>query len=452
MKWFILLCVSLSFSEVVSLERFLNLAQENNPVFNSAELLEDNNERTLQAANGAFDPYLSYSAKVKNFDSKEYYNVQQANVVLPMELGLELQTGYQLNEGEFLNPENKVPKEGLGFVGIKANLIKNLLMDKRRAGVLQAKIDQQINELKTQIQVEDYRFKLKKDYLNWVIYQSLDALYRETAQLAEVYFNNVKLSFESGEKAAIDTVEANILYQDRLMDQRINTIALFKYQQKIQSHIFVDSIPFDNMIADTNLFYQRPQPYIEAAELKIESLPYMRELDFKARTLKVEERLKKEKMKPKLELTYNPYVYNSEEVFFEENNQLWGVKFSMPLFFREGRGDVALNRIKQKELMFKQRSTQNKLQAEMNAIFQMRSNLESQIQMQAQIVTSNDQLLAAEYSKLQGGESSIFLLNKRLEKLIKSKTELLKLKREWLVNNYYLQYLESFNRLAWTTP
>lgn len=236
------------------------------------------------------------------------------------------------------------------------------------------------------------------------------------------------------------------------MDQRINTIALFKYQQKIQSHIFVDSIPFDNMIADTNLFYQRPQPYIEAAELKIESLPYMRELDFKARTLKVEERLKKEKMKPKLELTYNPYVYNSEEVFFEENNQLWGVKFSMPLFFREGRGDVALNRIKQKELMFKQRSTQNKLQAEMNAIFQMRSNLESQIQMQAQIVTSNDQLLAAEYSKLQGGESSIFLLNKRLEKLIKSKTELLKLKREWLVNNYYLQYLESFNRLAWTTP
>lgn len=289
MKWFILLCVSLSFSEVVSLERFLNLAQENNPVFNSAELLEDKNERTLQAANGAFDPYLSYSAKVKNFDSKEYYNVQQANVVLPMELGLELQTGYQLNEGEFLNPENKVPKEGLGFVGIKANLIKNLLMDKRRAGVLQAKIDQQINELKTQIQVEDYRFKLKKDYLNWVIYQSLDALYRETAQLAEVYFNNVKLSFESGEKAAIDTVEANILYQDRLMDQRINTIALFKYQQKIQSHIFVDSIPFDNMIADTNLFYQRPQPYIEAAELKIESLPYMRELDFKARTLKVEE-------------------------------------------------------------------------------------------------------------------------------------------------------------------
>lgn len=300
--------------------------------------------------------------------------------------------------------------------------------------------------------MEDYRFKLKKDYLNWVIYQSLDALYRETTQLAEVYFNNVKLSFESGEKAAIDTVEANILYQDRLMDQRINTVALFKYQQKIQSHIFVDSIPFDQMIADTNLFYQKPQPYIEASELSIESLPYMRELDFKARTLKVEERLKKEKMKPKLELTYNPYVYNSEEVFFEENNQLWGVKFSMPLFFREGRGDVALNRIKQKELMFKQRSTQNKLQAEMNAIFQMRSNLESQIQMQAQIVTSNDQLLAAEYSKLQGGESSIFLLNKRLEKLIKSKTELLKLKREWLVNNYYLQYLESFNRLAWTTP
>jgi outer membrane protein TolC len=137
---------------------------------------------------------------------------------------------------------------------------------------------------------------------------------------------------------------------------------------------------------------------------------------YKLEQLKVEERWKREKLKPVVDLEYNALVqpFGTNQLnAFNANNYKWGATVYFPLFLRKERGDLRLTQLKieanQLDLEQKVRGIRNKEEAFRNELVQMYQQLEIQ---RSQVVFAQ-QLRNAEQTRFDIGESSLFLVNTR---------------------------------------
>jgi outer membrane protein TolC len=112
-------------------------------------------------------------------------------------------------------------------------------------------------------------------------------------------------------------------------------------------------------------------------------------------------------------------------------NYKFGINASFPLFLRSARGDLELVRLEmtsnQLKINQKQLEILNKVEAlgkELEVTFQ-------QVETNQAMVLNYQRLLDAENEKFRVGESSIFLLNTREQKLIEAQLKLLKLKTNY---------------------
>ena len=104
-----------------------------------------------------------------------------------------------------------------------------------------------------------------------------------------------------------------------------------------------------------------------------------------------------------------------------------GLKVSMPIFNRKAKGDLELLDLKIVDTNYKFRQ---KVQELKNKIINYQSlllNSKQQVNINQSVVTNYKNLLNAENEKFRFGESSIFLLNSREQKLISSQIKLIKL-------------------------
>ena len=103
----------------------------------------------------------------------------------------------------------------------------------------------------------------------------------------------------------------------------------------------------------------------------------------------------------------------------------------MPVLLRKERGKLQSVRIKQKELNFEKITVQRELNTNNETIFNEINNLGQQIQQQLSINLNQERLLEAEKNKFSMGESTIFMLNTRENKLIEMKLKLETLKAKY---------------------
>ena len=123
------------------------------PKANIAELNLKLSEAQWKSANGQFDPFLKAEYDDKYFDQKQYFQVLRSSIELPSYLGLTFNAGYDNTRGIFLNPENNTPNDGLGYIGVEANLLQGLLIDERRTAVNQAEIFEDFANNRRQIEI-----------------------------------------------------------------------------------------------------------------------------------------------------------------------------------------------------------------------------------------------------------------------------------------------------------
>ena len=117
----------------LSYKRYIQNILQFHPIAKNAELNIDKAEAQYSIANGLFDPKLNVDYDDKYFDEKQYFQIFRSNLELPSYLGLTFNAGYENTRGIYLNPENNTPLDGLGYLGIEANLLQGLLIDERRA-------------------------------------------------------------------------------------------------------------------------------------------------------------------------------------------------------------------------------------------------------------------------------------------------------------------------------
>ena len=99
--------------KTLTLDKYLWFVVNYHPVAQQADLYISSGESTVRQARGGFDPALFSYIDQKQFNDRNYYNLQNSGLRIPTWYGIEVKTGLERNSGAFLNPENNVPNSGL---------------------------------------------------------------------------------------------------------------------------------------------------------------------------------------------------------------------------------------------------------------------------------------------------------------------------------------------------
>src|SRR4051812_47029044 len=119
---------------------------------------------------------------------------------------------------------------------------------------------------------------------------------------------------------------------------------------------------------------------------------------------------------------YEPWKNAGQHVF--ENNYKYGIEFGLPLFLRQGRGEYNMSKIKIQTAFLQRDQTILEAENKVKDYFNQVITLVQQVSLFEQAYSNYTRLLKAEETKFAIGESSLFLLNSRENKLLETKQKL----------------------------
>lgn len=443
---FIQFCISISLvngqnsSTVLTEEEFLSIVRSNHPVAKQAGLLADLAAAQLLTIKGNFDPVIAINKNQKTFDGKTYYNYNNAEMVIPTWFGIELYAGIENNFGDYTNREYTLGNTS--YAGLSVPLLKDLILDKRRAALQQGRLFKQQSEFEKRTIINDLIYDAYKSYWNWAKDYQVFRSYDTILVLNETRYSLVKISFQNGERAAVDTTEA---FVQLLNFQQQREEAWLKFRKStLELSAFLwhpNNVPAyltELVIPDTaRLKNEINFPQLENVDNWINLIstthPKLQQIDFKLQALEVERKLKLQNLLPKLDVKYNflQKGYNSVNFSanqFFENNYKFGVSAIVAIPNRQGIGDYKSSRIKIKSTELDRNFTQLNLENKVRFHFNEVLNLQKQIRIYESLNKNLAHLYNTEMLKFSLGETTLFLLNSRETKMLESQQKLLELK------------------------
>lgn len=419
-------------TQILTVESYIEIVKNHHPYAYRAELIRKSADAGLLEAKGSFDPILFGNMDQKYFQNSKYFSHIQGGIKIPTWFGISLETGYEQNEGVYLNPEFRVPENGLWYAGIRLELGNGLIIDERRATMQKAKIYQSASEQERIIMLNKLIKDAKLAYYDWqqAFYQT--EVYRLGYENALERLEAVKGAVIFGDRSPIDTVEALITVENRrikliqsemYLESAINNLEIYLWSDGFVPLELVDVIPeelgsFGNEIIRFDLEeLAQTHPFIQMNNLKIDQ----QEVDLN---------FKKEQLKPKLTFKYNAInepLSSNVLSGYNPSNYKWGASFSYPILSRKERGAVALADLK----VLDQQLYGNVQMVELkNSILNAKNNYEqikNQLISVERLLESSARLFDAEKALFNLGESSIFMINTR--------------ENQWL--NSQIQFIES---------
>lgn len=426
---------------------FIRQVIKNHPAIRAAELGVALGEAEVMAADGQFDTRLGLGFDRKFFSDKLYFNKSTAKITQPISpLGIDISGGFEYNNGVNLNPESSSGTAGVGFLGIDIPLISGLLTDQRRTRVTLSKIILEEEKQKFRGSKNDIILDALDRYWSWIIdYRKLEVLTEVTANNLQV-LNGIRNGFWVGELAAIDTLEANIQYQrlsillnnqQVIVNSRLNQLRNFIWEESLLPQVTIVSRPLGSV---------QPELYNQLIgfDRNIASNPLAILLDLQRRKLRADEQLRKEFVKPRLDLQakllYDPARTLSDQPWLNENYN-FGAKLGFPLFFRTARADLQKTRINLDQNDLRIRDLNFNLENRLSAINFAISQLSDQLSLMNVLVQDSRRLYEAELRKFELGESSIFLITSRENQFLQNNLSLLDLELRNIMENYRLYHL-----------
>ncbi|THD66319.1 TolC family protein [Robertkochia marina] len=422
--------------EILTFEEFLAFVKKNHPVAAQADLKLSEAEARVLEARGGFDPKIDIDYSTKEFKGTDYYDILYGSFKIPTWFGIELQAGYELNDGEFLNPQNFVPEDGLYSAGISVPVGQGLFINKRMASLSQAKIFRDLNTAERELQINQLLFEAVLSYLDWYRAWREYELYGSFLENAELRFRNLKREIEVGATAPIDSVELGITVQNRRLNLQNSALTLLKARLNLSNFLWEENLvpleiagfvrPQEEVTEALNSFLLSNENLID--DFDITTHPKIRSLRSKIETLEVERRLKAEMLKPELNLNYNFITSDAEQLnTINSGDYKFGLQFSMPIFLRKERGALELSKFKIQDAEFETEQEALILRNKSEAALQQVTNYESQRDLVDRVAEDYERLLQAEERKFSFGESSVFLLNSREAKLLEARLKQIEL-------------------------
>ena len=426
---------------VMDFREYLGYVKKFHPVAKQANLVLNSAEANLLKARGGFDPKIEVDYSQKEFKNTEYYDILNATFKIPTWFGIELKANFEQNEGVYLNPERTVPDDGLYSAGISVPVAQGLFINDRMATLKKAKAFRQQSMADRDLLINDILYNASLAYFNWLQAYQESLLYQDFLDNAWQRFRGIKKSAEAGDKAAIDTVEAKIAYQNRNLGLSQAQLNLTKARLELSNFLWIaNNVPVElrpSVIPDLDLKRSIDIAFeVEGrllSDINLQNHPKLQSLNYKIEGLDVDRRLKANKLLPYIGLEYN-FLTETPDIgdSYITDNYKAGVTFKFPLFLRKERGDLRLakNKLQDKEYEFL--STELEIKNKISAVFAEIESLVEQTNLIEDIVQNYNQLLNAETRKFSFGESSIFLINSRENSLIDSRLKNIQIQNKWL--------------------
>ena len=230
---------------------YYRLVLNNHPFVRTAELMSEQGEMVVQEANGAFDPKLMSNFSSKQFAGKDYFDIWNTYLEVPLFLNMNMKAGYENNQGEFLNPERTVPEEGQIYFGLSAPLGKGLIQNERSINRKRSVLVQQNQQNKGQSVLNNLFLDANHAYWWWYeTYQKRQAILSNLA-LIQTRFEGIRTSVINQESAAIDSVEAYINVQNGLNALQAAEMELANSELLLENFIWQNGLNLDNMSPDS---------------------------------------------------------------------------------------------------------------------------------------------------------------------------------------------------------
>jgi outer membrane protein TolC len=429
MKYIVLISFSLILGKSVfsqrtfTAESFFSIVIKNHPLAKRANLKPRFGNFTLLKARGGFDPKLSNEIDQKYYNSSQYYSYLNAGLKVPTWFGVELKTGLEMNDGVYLSQEHNTPQNGLVYVGLSMNLGQGLFIDQRRAELFKAKIYQNSSLCEQRLQLNELVYEAGYAYWNWTLAYFSKEIMKESYLLASDRFEGVKQLAVLGDRPPIDSVEAKIQVQNRETLLRNYETDYYSTSFNLATYLWAENqipLELDSLTSPIELTTIDQEKALLLSDYQIDTLvqnhPYLQLNDFKIKSLAIDNRLKKEQLKPTLNINYNllnepinSNPYNGLSI----NNYKWGLTFEMPLLLRKERGDLGLAQLKLQDEQLNYSSNKAYLTFKIKKAVNDYSNSINQLEIITRTLNDSKLLLEAEKQLFVSGESSLFLINAR---------------------------------------
>lgn len=431
-------------NKILSEESFIALIKKFHPVVKQAGILVGKANAELTLSRSGFDPSFYLNTNQKTFDGKNYYSYTNPELKIPTWYGIEIKAGLENNGGQYLNSEATAGQTS--YVGLSVPLGKNLLMDKRRAVLKQAKLAREQSEADRLVIINDLLYEASVVYWNWVKEYQLYSVISNVVDINSQRFELVKIAFRQGDRPAIDTIEAlaqlqSFQYQqsESLMRFKNATVELSNFlwlENDAGYQLSEDVIP-ENKWNEQDIPGQQIQLLDELLYTASLTHPKLKSYNSKLQMLDIEKKLKFQSLLPAINLRTN-LLTKGYDVFkgfgkpgFYENNNKFGIEIGIPLRLSEGRGGYRLAKLKIEETNFdvllKRREIENKIRYYYNEL----QGLQQQVKIYAAAYKNYQTLFRGEDVRFKSGESSLFLLNSRENKQLEALQKLVDLKTKY---------------------
>lgn len=412
----------LSFSE------YIGYVKKYHPLVRQSGLLLNRAEAELLTARGGFDPKIEVDYDQKDFKDKNYYSLLKSTFKIPTWYGIEIKAAFDNSEGLYVNPQNTTPNNGLTSIGISIPLGQGLFINKRMADVRMAKVQLQLSAAEQKMETTDVIYEASLAYFNWKRAFDEAELYKTYLEYAQKRYDGILRLIETGDKPAIDSVEAGILVKTRELSLKDAQLKLTKSRLELSNFLWIDNVPVEleeNITPEENVRNSVDTSLNTNLQLNpsaaLDSHPKIQSLQSKLSMLEIERRYKANMLLPEMNVSYN---YLSEPAYFTDyrfQDYKIGLNFSFPLFLRKERGALQLAKLKiqdgQLDLELERVALKNK-------ILTYSAEIESLNQQQltaAELVKDYTVMLSSEEKLFSFGESSLFLINSRENNVVSSR-------------------------------
>ena len=449
----ILFCLQFSYAQdslKLSHQEFLNVVKNYHPLAFKYQLQNQIATAEITRAKGNFDPVIAGKLGEKNIDGTKYYEQKNIELGIPTWYGIDITGSYNYLDGQKLN-SSETPG-GLYQFGITVPLAKNLLYDQRRAMLDQARFGLRMTEAEQIVLTNELLLDAENTFWDWVKNYEIYKLQKSAVEINKERLELTRKTYQYGETPAIDTVEVLSQLQNFELQERDAYLSFVKSTQELQMFLWKDNqelfeisqLIFPSSNLDEHSGYSDYEFLVQnVSQRQLENHASLEYYFQKQNILESERRLKWQSFLPKLDFTYNFFNkenYQPNYLPLFDNNFQYGLKLEIPIFLRQARADYEIAKLKisqnQQDFQFKTREVSTKIESYKNEV----SNYFTQIDIMSRNLNNYQRLLNAEETRFSNGESSLFLINSRENKLLEAKEKNLELKTK---------FLQSYNKLKW---
>jgi outer membrane protein TolC len=175
------------------------------------------------------------------------------------------------------------------------------------------------------------------------------------------------------------------------------------------------------------------------------SHPKLQGYQYKIDALEIERKLKFQSLLPTVNVKYNALADGYE--FWKglnatslENNYKFGLDVGIPLFLRQGRGDYKSAKLKIESTNLDQDLTRLAIENKVKQYYNEMVNLLQQLRLQEQALQAYQKVFEVELMKFEIGESTLFLINTRENKVLEAKQKVAETRAKFFKSLYGVQW------------